>query len=46
MHHPIFGRFERFKGFVPPGCHMDFLGVMTRNAFVEGLMACRRGEVR
>ena len=39
MHHPIFGRFERFKGFVPPGCHMDFLGVMTRNAFVEGLMA-------
>ena len=39
MHHPIFGCFERFKGFVPPGCHMDFLGVMTRNAFVEGLMA-------
>jgi FkbM family methyltransferase len=39
MHHPIFGRFERFKGVVPPGCHMDFLGVMTRNEFVEGLMA-------
>jgi FkbM family methyltransferase len=39
MHHPIFGHFERFKGFVPPGYHPDFLGVMTRNAFVEGLMA-------
>jgi FkbM family methyltransferase len=39
MHHPIFSHFERFKGFVPPGYQTDFLGVITRNAFSEGLIA-------
>jgi FkbM family methyltransferase len=44
MHHPIFGHFERFKGFVPPGYQTDFLGVMTRNAFSEGLIAAIGGK--
>lgn len=34
MHHPVFGRFEPFNGFVPSGYYTDFLGVMTRNVFI------------
>jgi hypothetical protein len=45
MHHPVFSHFERFKGFVPPGYHTDFLGVMTRNAISAGRASARHRAV-
>jgi FkbM family methyltransferase len=41
MHHPVFSRFERFRGVVPAGFHGNFLGVMTRNAYLSGLITAR-----
>ena len=41
LHHPVFHHFKHFKGFVRSGYHTDFLGVLTRNAFIGGLVpAC------
>jgi FkbM family methyltransferase len=39
MPHQIFTQFDRFRGVVPPGFQVNFLGVMTRNAFTTGLTA-------
>jgi FkbM family methyltransferase len=41
MHHPVFSRFERFRGTVPTEFHVNFLGVMTRNAYTSGLLTAR-----
>jgi FkbM family methyltransferase len=41
MHHPVFSRFERFRGTVPTEFHVNFLGVMTRNAYTSGLFTAR-----
>ncbi len=38
MHHPVFASFGRFHGVVPSHYHANFLGVVTRNAFIAGMI--------
>lgn len=38
MHHPVFASFARFRGVVPPRYHANFLGVVTQNAFIAGMI--------
>jgi FkbM family methyltransferase len=45
-HHPIFGRFERWRGEVDPGWQMNFLGVRTREEFTAGMTGSVTAEKR
>ena len=44
MHHPIFAKFECWKGYVRPGFTANFLGVLTRQSFFKKLIRHDEGR--
>jgi len=39
IHHLVFTNFKQFKGEIDPAFQVNFLGVVTRNSFIAGLVA-------
>jgi FkbM family methyltransferase len=43
-HHPVLERFTLWRGYVDPGWNVNFLGVLTRTAFTDGMGSDAPGE--